>query len=132
MVIVKPLEAAEIGVPKIVEVYGVMDPLLKNIARDHARQQGRKRVDRGDKTYGCGDEKQRKQIPKFAVDVAAVKGPLVMIPMKWIEPLMQKSPEDSFPWSKMSVQNEPVKQIFHQSPDGNPRRKKGRRYPWMR
>lgn len=114
-------DVPEVGVTKVIEVYAVMNPLFGQIALNDTGEQHRRCVKGKDKAQGCGDHKERKQVCYHPVDVQAIGGPLVMLPMKRVEALVSKVLVPllvpHFRFLKPTVKDIAVREILHQSPD---------------
>ena len=113
------LEMPEEAIAKLSEMQEIMCPLLTDIALNDTRKQGGQGVYGKQETQRCGHEKERQDILQLAADVPAVKGSLMVFPMKRVEPLVKKATNQALAWGKAAVEDVTMKEIFHQGPNRN-------------
>ena len=113
------LEMPEEAIAKLSEVQEIVCPLLPDIALNDTRKQGGQGVYGKQETQRCGYEKERQDILQLTTDVPAVKGSLVVFPMKRIEPLVKKAANQALARGKATVEDVTMKEIFHETPHRN-------------
>src|SRR5713226_4598883 len=116
MVQVISLEMPEIAIAKLSEMHEIVEPLFADVALHDTRKQDGQCMRGEQETQGRGHCKERQDILQLATDVPAVKGSLMVFPMKGVEPLMEKAANQAFAWRKAAVEDVPMKEIFHQAP----------------
>src|ERR1700693_5413101 len=94
----------------------IVQPLFADVAQYDAGKHDGQGIDGKQKADGRGHEKQRQNVLQLTADVTSIEGPLVMIPVERIKPLMQKPADHAFAWRKTAVQNIAVEEIFHERP----------------
>jgi hypothetical protein len=118
MVKVVALHSPEQGVPKVVEVSRVVDPLFRDVALYDSGEQHWRSINWEHKAQWCCCKEKRQEIPQSAADMRAIKGPLMMLPMERVQPCVRKAPDKSFPWSEPAVQDVTMKEILDECPNG--------------
>src|SRR6185295_17080503 len=116
MVEVMALDVAEIRVVEVVEVHGVMDPLLHDVALQQARDQHRHRPDGEEGGDGHECDREGKRVHDAAVDVLAVPGPLVVLPVQMVEALVQEVLYDARTVRETAVQQVAMDGVLEQRP----------------
>jgi len=115
------LEIPEEAIAKLSEMQEIVCPLLPDIALNDTRKQGGQGVYGKKETEGRGHEKERQDILQLAADMPTVKRPLMVFPMKRVEPLVKKASNQALAWRKAAVEDVTMKEIFHQTPHRNAR-----------
>ena len=108
-----PAQMPQVGIARLSEMEVVVGPLFADVALHHTGKQSRRRIDREQEADRRGDEEERQDVLQFATDVPAVEGPLMMLPMKRIEPLVEKAANQAFAGRETAVQDITMKEVFH-------------------
>jgi hypothetical protein len=85
------LEMPEERNARLSEMQEIMEPLFTDIALHDTGKQGGESEHGKKKAEGRGHGKERQDILQFTADVPAVEGPLMMFPMKRVEPFVKKA-----------------------------------------
>ena len=131
MIQVISLEMAEQGIAKLSEMQEIVEPLFANIALHDAREEGGECVDGKEETEGRGDKKKRQDVLELAADMPAVKRPLMVFPMKRVEPLVKEAANQAFARRKAAVEDVTMKEILHQAPHRDARQVEKHPGPWV-
>src|SRR5260370_5028997 len=99
------LEMPEEAIAKLSVMQEIVCPLLADIALNDTRKQSGQGVNGKQETEGRGHEKKRQDIFQLTADVPAVKGSLMLFPLKRGEPLVYKTANEAFAWSKAAVED---------------------------
>src|SRR5258708_35049062 len=125
------LEMPEEAIARLSEMQEIVCPLLPDIALNDTRKQGGQGVYGKQETQRCGYEKERQDILQLAADVPTIKRPLMVFPMKRVEPLVKKATNQALARGKAAVEDVAMKEIFHQGPNRNTRQVENQPDPWM-
>jgi hypothetical protein len=125
------LEVPEVAIARLSEMQEIMEPLFADIALDDTGKQGGERVNGKEEAEGGGYCKERQDILQLAADVPAVKRPLMVFPMKRVEPLVKKAANQAFAGRKAAVENVTMEEIFHQAPHRDGCEEKSHTGPWV-
>ncbi len=125
------LEMPQKATAKLSEMQEIVYPLLADVALNDTRKQGGQGINGKKETEGRGHEKERQDILQLTADVPTIKRPLMVFPMKRVEPLVKKATNQALAWGKAAVEDVAMKKIFHQGPNRNACQVENQPDPWM-
>jgi hypothetical protein len=117
--------------PGLSEMQEIMEPLFADITLHDTGEQGGQGIHRKQETEWCGHKEERQDILQLAADVPAVKGSLMVFPVKRVEPLMKKAANQALARRKAAVEDVTMEKIFHEAPHGEARQIKNHPDPWV-
>src|SRR6266496_2004237 len=126
---VMPLDVAEVPATEAVEVHGVVDPLLDDVGLHEPGQERAQGKDGQEEAHEGQGPEEGKGVRHRAVDVVAVPGPLVMLPVQVVEVRVEEVLEEAGPVGKPTVEYVSMDPVLDGGPEADTQGAGGDRQP---